>query len=701
MPNTPQLELAIAERATPLLLVVDDDPVLRGMLKTALQRHQYDVIEAPNGAEAIEIFRNYRPDMVLLDVLMPVMNGYETCEAIRKLDPERTVPVLMLTGLDDVESIDRAFDAGATDFITKPINWSLFAQRVRYALQARNMDFALRKSQHRIRYALQVAKLGYWDWDLKSNHFNIPANVLYMLGIDNGDNLQLSDLLVYIPDEDKDKVERAFIDARDKGLNFALEHRVATSEHNQHYVFQQCDVITDDDGKPRYVLGTIQDISALKRAEDMILHQAYHDQLTDLPNQTLYKDRLYHALKVAEHSKKKVAVILLDIDRFQVINESLGHDAGDMLLVEFAGFLNRLIQESDTVSRISGNEFALLLESVNEMDEVHEVIRNIRQSLYDNAFGLAGEQVYIKVSMGIALYPDDDFNAEGLMQYANAAMRKAKAQGGDQECFYTTNMNRRVHDRLRMERDLRLALEQDQLEIFYQPQVSVNNRKIVAAEALVRWNHPEQGNIPPFRFVPLAEETGLIHALGRWVLHKAICQTREWHDQGHTLRVGINLSARQFMQKDLVQQVEQVIEECGLSPEYIDLEITESIAMQDAENSIKKMHALKQLGINLSMDDFGTGYSSLSYLHQFPLDVLKIDRSFVKGIMGEGNKGEGAIARAVLAMAQSMGLEVVAEGVETEQQFQFLKQYGCHIVQGYLISQPLNTETFSDLLMQT
>ncbi|TNF36258.1 MAG: diguanylate cyclase, partial [Gammaproteobacteria bacterium] len=494
MTNTSQLELAIAERETPLLLVVDDDIVIRGMLKKALQRQQYDVVEAPNGSEAIEIFRHSRPDLVLLDVLMPVMNGYDACEAMRKLDPERTVPILMLTGLDDVSSVDRAFDAGATDFITKPINWSLFAQRVRYALQARNMDFALRKSQHRIRYALQVAKLGYWDWDLVSNRFDIPTSVLHMLGIENGEELELSDLLTFVPAEDRDKVERAFIDARNKGQAFALEHRVATSEHNQHYVFQQCEVISDDDGKPRHVLGTIQDISALKRAEDMILHQAYHDQLTDLPNQALYKDRLYHALKVAEHSGKKVAVILLDIDRFQVVNESLGHDAGDILLVEFASFLNRFIQDSDTISRISGNEFGLLLESINDMEEVHEVIRNIRQALYDYAFELAGEKVYIKLSMGIALYPDDGFDADNLMQFANSAMRKAKSQGGDQECFYTTNMNRRVHDRLRMERDLRHALEQDQLELYYQPQVAVSDRRIIATEALVRWHHPQHGN---------------------------------------------------------------------------------------------------------------------------------------------------------------------------------------------------------------
>ena len=696
MTDTAQMEIALAKRTTPLLLAVDDDVVIRSMLKKVLEKQGYDVIEAPNGAEAVELFNSHHPDMVLLDVLMPMMNGFEACEKMRQQDPERMVPILMLTGLDDVSSVDKAFDSGATDFITKPINWSLFAQRVKYALQARDTDFALRKSQHRIRHALQVARLGYWDWDLKEDCFHIPDNVLSMLGINEQDTQSMTALLQYVADEDKNKVFQAFSDAKEKGLKFALEHRIVTSDQGERYVYQQAEVIKNSEGEPRHVMGTVQDITALKRAEDLILHQAYHDLLTDLPNQTLFKDRLKHALKVAEHTGHQVAVISLDIDRFQLINESLGHDAGNILLVEFAGFINRFIQEGDTVSRISGNEFALLLESLKSVDEIDALIRNLRQGLKNNAFDLLDEQVYLTLSLGVAIYPDDDIEPEGLMQSANAAMRKAKAQGGDQECFYTHDMNRRVTDRLRMETDLRQALEQNELELFYQPQVDVSSRRIIAMEALVRWNHPQQGVISPVRFIPLAEETGLIQPLGKWVLEEAVRQTREWHDKGYPLKVGINLSARQFMQDDLVDIVAGSIKQSTLPPQYIDLEITETIAMQDAENSIQKMHQLKQLGVHLSMDDFGTGYSSLSYLHQFPLDVLKIDRSFVKDI--EGKQSDGAIARAVIAMAHSMDLEVIAEGVETEEQYAFLQQYDCNVIQGYLISQPVPAAEFEKLL---
>jgi diguanylate cyclase (GGDEF)-like protein/PAS domain S-box-containing protein len=696
MRNNPQTELAVAERETPLLLAVDDDIVIRSMLKKALQRQGYDVIEAPNGAEAVNQFQKHRPDMVLLDVLMPVMNGFETCNAMRKLDPEGTVPIIMLTGLDDVASVDKAFESGATDFITKPINWSLFSQRVRYSLRAREMDFALRKGQLRVRHALQVAMLGYWDWDLSNDDFQMPSNVLKMLGIEKKALKNVDGFIKLVTEEDKESVRHAFSDAREKGTRFEMEHRIKATDNTERYVYQHCEVVMSDEGKPLHALGTIQDITALKRAEDMILHQAYHDLLTDLPNQTLYKERLTHAIKVAEHAGHQIAVIMIDIDRFQMINESLGHDSGNELLLAFAGFLSRFVQEGDTVSRISGDEFAILLESPQSTDEIMDLIRTIRTSLNENAFELGSEQIYLSLSFGVSIYPDDDFDAETLIQQAIVAMRRAKAQGGDQECFYTVDMNRRVHDRLRLETDLRRAIEEEELELYYQPQVDVKTRKIIAMEALIRWNHPEHGLIPPFRFVPLAEESGLIQTLGRFVLKDAISQTKKWHDKGFALRVGINLSARQFMLDDLVEQVEGLLKEYQLEAKYVDLEITESIAMQDAEGSIQKMHQLKKLGVNLSMDDFGTGYSSLSYLHQFPLDVLKIDRSFVKDI--EGKEGDGAIALAVIAMAKSMNLEVIAEGVETEAQYEFLKQHNCQLIQGYLISKPVVASEFEGLL---
>jgi len=697
MNDTSHIELAMAERETPLMLVVDDDIVIRGMLKKALQNQAYDVIEAPNGSEGVELFRKLHPDLVLLDVLMPMMDGFEACAAMRKMDPERTVPIIMLTGLDDVTSVERSFDAGATDFITKPINWSLFSQRVRYSLRTRDMDFALRKSQLRIRHALQVAKLGYWDWDVRNDRFYLPPSVLDMLGINVGsEKIGFANLLPFVAEEDRDRVQQTFMLARNQGQRFELRHRIISAHHIERFVYQQAEVVVDDEGRTRYVMGTIQDITAMKRAEDMILHQAFHDQLTDLPNQALLNDRLSHALKVAEHSSAKVAVVVIDIDRFQLVNESLGHDAGSMLLVLFAEFLHRFVQEGDTISRISGNEFSILLESLLDIDQLQDLIRNIRQALHEKAFELQGEKIFLSVSMGVALFPDDSVDAEQLIKCANAAMRKAKALGGNQECFYTTDMNRRVHDRLRMENDLRTALDNNALALHYQPQVDAKSRKIVGMEALVRWQHPEHGLIPPIRFIPLAEETGLIRQLGSWVLEAAIRQTSHWAAMGYALRVGINLSARQFAQDDLLNQVPALLQAHKLDAKFVDLEITETIAMQDADNAIRKLHQLKKLGVNLSMDDFGTGYSSLSYLHQFPLDVLKIDRSFVEAIGKAGSNG--AIAKAVIAMAHSMGLEVIAEGVETEAQYEFLKKHGCQMIQGYLISRPVSAEQFEQLL---
>ncbi|VAW57304.1 diguanylate cyclase/phosphodiesterase (GGDEF & EAL domains) with PAS/PAC sensor(s) [hydrothermal vent metagenome] len=688
--------LIVAERQTPLLLVVDDDILIRSMLTKALQRQGLETIEASNGAAGIELFQQFRPDLVLLDVLMPIINGFEACREMRVIDPENTVPIIMLTGLDDVASVDKAFDAGATDFISKPINWSLFSQRVRYALRSREMDFELRKNQHRVAHTLQAAMLGYWDWDLKTGEFSFPAGVLEMLGIDRSSGTMFEDLLKYVPEEDRSRVVHAFDDARERGVRFVLEHRIWGIDNKERYVYQQCNIIMGEDKKPSYILGTIQDITALKRAEDMILHQAYHDLLTDLPNQTLFKERLTHAIKVAEHAVHKVAVVVMDIDRFQLINDSLGYDIGNELLVAFAGFLSSIINEGDTIARISGNEFSLLLESEFSTEEITGVLYNLNKALKANTFDLGNQEIILSLSLGVSLYPDDEKDAGELIACANAAMRKAKGLGGDQVHFYTSNMNRRVDDRLRMETDLRNAIENEEFELFYQPQVDVKTRKIIATEALVRWRHEEYGLVSPIRFIPLAEETGLILPLGHYVLEHAIKQTKAWSLLGFDLDVGINLSARQFMQEDLVDQIQQLISKYDLNPSHIDLEITETIAMTDAENSVKKLHQLKELGVKLSMDDFGTGYSSLSYLHQFPLDILKIDRSFVKDIAN--NNEDGAIAKAVIAMAHSMNLKVIAEGVETEEQYKFLKDHGCEMIQGYLISKPLSVEKFEKIL---
>jgi len=446
----------------------------------------------------------------------------------------------------------------------------------------------------------------------------MPNDVRQMLSLDGLPYMNVDEFFKLVNEDDKDKVKYAFNQAINSASGFSVEYRIRGNDGKERHVFQQCEVFKDGNHQAQFLLGTIQDISALKRAEEMILHQAYHDGLTNLPNQALFKERLSHALKVSEHLNNSNAVIKLDIDRFKLINEGLGHDAGDILLVQLAGLLSHLVQESDTVSRVSADEFAVLLEGVKSPDEVNQVIQSIRSFMKNKTFDLNGEHVHLSLSIGAAISPDDAIKADDLVQCANQAMRKAKSQGGNQECFYSLDMDKRAHDRLSMERDLRAALINNELEMFYQPQVNLHGRKIESVEALVRWNHPQQGLISPIRFIPLAEETGLIRELGQWVLQQAISQTSQWHQQGHALRVGVNLSAMQFMQEDLVDSVAEILTDNKFNAKYLDLEITERIAMLDASSSINKMHQLKELGVNMSMDDFGTGYSSLSYLSEFP-----------------------------------------------------------------------------------
>ncbi|MDH5765631.1 MAG: EAL domain-containing protein [Gammaproteobacteria bacterium] len=698
MKDTVQLELTVAERHTPLILVVDDDQVMRLMLRKALETEGYEIIEASNGVAGVELFKECRPDLVLLDIVMPVMNGFDACSQMRESDPSNITPITILTGNDDIISIDKAFSHGATDFITKPVNWELFNQRIKYVLHAKHMDIALRESQYKIQHALKVAKLGYWDLDFSNDRIHLPGDVRQILALTIPPYMEVADFVKLINPEDAEKVIYAFNQALNTMNGFSIEYRIKGNDGKERYIFQQCDVIRDVNQKAKFLLGTIQDITALKRAEEMILHQAYHDALTNLPNQTFFKERLTHALKVSEHLDNNNVVIKLDIDRFKVINESLGHDTGDVLLIQLAGLLNQRVQEGDTVSRISADEFAILLEGVKSQEEVVRVVNSIRSSLAEKPFDLNGEEVHVSLSMGIAMSPEDAIKADNLVQCANKAMSRAKSNGGNQECFYSADMDKRAHDRLSMERDLRAALIKDELEIYYQPQMSIKSREIVSAEALVRWNHPQHGVVSPMRFIPLAEETGLISELGKWVIDKTVAQASCWHEQGYNMRIGVNLSAKQFMQDDLVKDIESILNKNKFAAKFLDLEITERIAMQDAANSIDKMHQLKELGVNISLDDFGTGYSSLGYLSEFPLDVLKIDQSFVRGIRGK--EGDGTIAGAVIAMAKSMGLEVIAEGVESDIQFEFLKWHGCDYAQGYLISKPLSALDFIELLKQ-
>jgi diguanylate cyclase (GGDEF)-like protein/PAS domain S-box-containing protein len=456
--------------------------------------------------------------------------------------------------------------------------------------------------------------------------------------------------------------------------------------------------VIDVGGRPA-VLGTAFDITKRKEAEEQIKNLAYHDALTGLPNRLLFNDRLSVAVAQAHRQGYRLAIFFLDVDRFKVINDSLGHSLGDRLLQGVARRLQSSVREGDTVARLGGDEFILLLPALNRTEDVAKVAEKILDSL-KLPFRLEGRELYVTASMGISLYPDDGGDAETLIKNADTAMYRAKEQGRDNYQLYTPAMNATAVERLALENSLRKALARDELELVYQPLLDLGTGRVHGVEALLRWRHPERGLLLPSEFIPLAEVTGLILPIGPWVLRTACGRARVWQDLGHPhLTVAVNLSARQFQQPDLVAQVKRALEETGLAPRCLDLEITETNAMSNAEATIHTLRELKTLGVRISIDDFGIGYSSLSYLKRLPIDTLKIDQSFVRDITSDPD--DAAIATAVIALAHTLKLRVVAEGVETQEQLAFLAARHCDRMQGYLFSRPLPSQECGEFLGRT
>jgi diguanylate cyclase (GGDEF)-like protein len=432
------------------------------------------------------------------------------------------------------------------------------------------------------------------------------------------------------------------------------------------------------------------------RASAQIEHLAYYDGLTGLPNRELFIDRLGLALVQAHRDSRKLAVLFLDLDRFKLINDSLGHSVGDELLRAMGKRVHAVVREGDTVARLGGDEFTLLLPGVHNASEAARVAHKLLEAVRA-PFQLQGREVYVTTSIGISLYPDDGLDAESLIRNADIAMYRAKEQGRDRFQLYAPAMNAQAEERLGLEHGLRKALAQEQLVLHYQPIIEVATGRIHGTEALLRWRHPDLGLVPPDDFIELAEMTGLITPMGPWILEEACARTRAWQrGTRYYFSVAVNLSARQFLERDLVAQVKRALRRSGLEGRYLELEITESVAMQGAENTLRTLTELKALGVRISIDDFGTGYSSLAYLKRFPIDTLKIDHSFVSDIGIDAN--DAAIASAVIAMAHGLGLRVVAEGVEREEQLDFLRRQRCDHYQGYLFSRPLAADEFHALL---
>ncbi len=456
--------------------------------------------------------------------------------------------------------------------------------------------------------------------------------------------------------------------------------------------------IKDKSGMVTHYVGASRDITLIKEAEEEIKYQAYHDPLTHLPNRLLFRDRLQHAIARALRKKGRIAVLFIDLDHFKNFNDSLGHTFGDHLLQVVAEKFVSCVREGDTVARIGGDEFTVIMEDIGSDEDV-VVVANKLIGIFDEHINVNGENVYLGASIGISIYPDDGEDVESLTKLADTAMYSVKDEGRNGYRFFTPDMERRIIERVNLEHNLRVGLDRHQFRVHYQPVVDIRDGCIVGMEALVRWDKPGDGLMLPERFIPLAEARGLIVPIGEWVLRQACGEGGLWHSEGcPTLNVSVNLSARQFREKDLVSTVKSVLNETQLEPNRLILEITETIIMADIQASVSIMHQLKEMGVRLSMDDFGTGYSSFNYLKEFPVDYLKLDYLFIKDITTD--KSAGKIAVAIISLAKDLGLTVVAEGVETAEQLNFLRSNGCDLVQGFYFSRPVSGGAFDELLKQ-
>ena len=690
---------------TPTILIVDDDPIVRSLMLDMLVDEGFLVIEAEDGVEACSRCAEAVPSLLVVDAIMPNMDGFQLCQKLRGDPKTRHVPILMATGLDDHASITKAYEAGATDFIAKPLNWLILAHRIRYMLRGARTFEDLRQNQARL-YAAQLQE--------RAQHQRFEAALgnmsqgLCMFGADSRlivTNQRFCDIYQLAPAAvvpgnlmiDVLNTSLLLVDHANEVPDLALrEHLALASRRSSAVLLQelpngQVISISHEPMAGGGFVDTFTDVTEQRLAEAQIAHMALHDHLTDLPNRALFRQRVEEALHRVVRGEP-CAVFCLDLDQFKSVNDTLGHPVGDALLKAVTGRLKHVVRETDMVARLGGDEFAIVQSSVDHPNDATALARRLLQA-FSEPFDVAGHQVAISTSIGIAIAPGDGMDPDVLLKSADIALYRAKGDGRNRYRYFEPEMDAMMQERRELELDLRKAIMGDEFELYFQPLVNLDQERITGFEALLRWNHPRRGMVSPADFIPLSEEIGLIVQIGEWVLKEACRRAKSWPEP---LRVAVNVSTVQFKARNLVLAVTQALADSGLDPSRLELEITESVMVHDFDAVLSVLHQIKKLGVRISMDDFGTGYSSLSYLRSFPFDKIKIDQSFIREL---GKRSDSAaIIRAVTGMCDSLGITATAEGVETSQQLDFLSAEKCTEIQGYLVSKPRPAHEIQALL---
>ncbi len=673
------------------ILVVDDESVTRMMVRRVLVGSGYDVLEAENGEAAVDLCRQSPPDLVLMDVRMPVMNGFDACRAMRNLAGGSCLPVLMLTGLDDVMAATLAFEAGATDFITKPINWALLGQRVRYALRTNRTERLLRESQQNLARAHQIARLAQWSKHLDDGTCQCSAELRDLLGLPGGTEIGMPEVLALLVEEDRpafvDFFERLGRGVGEQQVEVRLGQRADTAR----IMAWSGGLTLDETGAPSRIFGIVQDVTERRNAEAQLHYQTHFDGPTGLANAALMRERIRTAIGAAKRGRANFAVLELRTDALRKAQATLGAAAGDRVLRALAERIGQVLRERDTLCRLDGERFAVLLsEAETDMNAASVALRLVEA--FAAPLQVDAWEVLSTIAVGVALYPGDGTDADKLLAHAGAAVARAESSAGSACHFFTEGIHQRVAQRVDTQVALYRGLERGEFELQYQPLVSLRSQHVVGVEALLRWRRPDFGLQMPDTFIPILEETGLIMEAGDWVLRSAIQAMRAL-----PVTLAVNVSPRQLQHQNIADRLMQVLDEVDFPAERLEVEITEQAVMQDEDHGIAVLRQLAARGIRIALDDYGIGFSSLQRLKRLPLHTLKIDRFFVTSLLT--NNADAAIVRSTIELCHELGILVVAEGVEDDRTMDRLREFGCDVVQGYGISQPLQLDALSEWLL--